>query len=52
MFFFYFYFDTYGFYVDPGLGNMDHTHHHPINRSAEEAGCRPLLDTYIHEEHE
>ena len=32
-FFFYIDFDTYGFYVEPGLGNKDHTHHHPINRN-------------------
>ena len=35
-FFFCINFDTYGFYVEPGLGSRDHTHHHPMNRTQQE----------------
>ena len=31
-YFFYIDYDEYGFYVEPGIGNRNHTHHTPLNR--------------------
>ena len=35
-FFFYIDFDDYGFYVVPGLGTRDHSHHSPLNKATGE----------------
>ena len=34
-FVFYINFDSYGFYVEPGLGNRNHSYHQPLNRPSQ-----------------
>ena len=36
IFFFYIDYDDYGFYVEPGIGNRNHTHHSPLNQHSQE----------------
>ena len=37
MYFYFFYidYDDYGFYVEPRIGNRNHTHHSPLNRHSQ-----------------
>jgi len=48
-FFFYINFDTYGFYIEPGLGNEEHTHHHPINRNVGELDSKKDIQDANHQ---